>query len=202
MSTLNCPNCAAELEKRLQYTKFMVCPYCQSRLFLEDDAVRHAGEMSAMTEVPSILKLGGDFTYRGWNFIPVGRVRYDYGRGFWDEWWVMDNEGKGKWISVDEGDIAIEESVEFEDEVPSFDGLSIGDAVKLGGKDFIVTEKNACVSKGAEGELPFEIIQDESYNFIDLSGAGKRIVTLEYFKDGVDCYEGVWVDPFDVKANS
>jgi len=58
------------------------------------DAVRNAGKMSAVSDEPSIIKLHGVYMYRSWGFSPIGRVRYDYGKGWWDEWYCVDNEGK------------------------------------------------------------------------------------------------------------
>ncbi len=131
MSKFNCPSCAAELGKPLKYSKFIICEYCQSSIFLEDDAVRHAGTMSILSEEPSIIQLRRLFDYRGWSFTPVGRVRYDYGRGWWDEWWCYDDKGIAKWVSVDEGSIAIEETVEVDGEVPLFNDVNIGDKISL-----------------------------------------------------------------------
>lgn len=198
-----CPSCGGELAQRFSATKFIVCGYCQSCLFLEDEGVRNAGKMSTLSEAPSIFQLGGSYNYRNWGFVPIGRVRYDYGRGWWDEWYVADNKGEFKWISVDEGDIAIEEPADLDGEVPSFEAISIGDQIPLKVKgqviNFIVTELNNCTCIGAEGELPFEIVPYETYYYVDLSGPDRRIFTLEYTEDGVNAFEGTWVDPFDIK---
>lgn len=201
----SCPNCGAELGIKFSASKFVVCEFCQSCLFLEDEAVRNAGKMSVLTEFPSIFCLGGQFSYRNWSFVPIGRVRYDYGRGWWDEWYVADNKGEFKWITVDEGDIAIEQKAEFEGRIPEFDQTNIGDTVslKLQGLElkFQVTEKNSCTCIGAEGELPFPITPFETYYYLDLSGPNKRIFTIEYTEDGTECYEGLWIDPFEIKGD-
>jgi Domain of unknown function (DUF4178) len=198
-----CPSCGALQNVKFKYTKFMVCEYCRSALFMEDDGVRNAGKMSEIADLPSLLQLGIPFKYATATYIPLGRVQYDFGRGCWDEWWCMDNTGQGTWISVDEGDIALEQRIEITEGLPGFDELKVGDQVVLRSykKTFNVTvvEKQRCKMVGAEGELPFPIIPGEEYNYIDFSGADKMILTAEYFGDDVDCYQGIWLDPFGIK---
>ena len=45
---LNCPNCGAAVPHNLKYAKLASCPSCQVALFLEEDAVKHAGERNAL----------------------------------------------------------------------------------------------------------------------------------------------------------
>jgi hypothetical protein len=202
--TFNCPSCGSPLQRRFQFSKFIVCEYCRVSLVLEDEAVHNAGYASVSMDIPSILELNKQFEYRGWKFIPIGRVQYSYGRGVWDEWWVMDFKGAGKWVSTDEGDVAIEEGVELDSEVPAYDALAVGNPISLTieGQQMsgIVAEKNRCEMVGAAGELPFQIIPNEAYDYADILLFDKRIVTFEYFKDGANCYFGQWVDPFDIKG--
>ncbi|MDM8547386.1 DUF4178 domain-containing protein [Candidatus Venteria ishoeyi] len=108
--TYNCPSCGGPLALHFRYTKLMTCPHCGSGLFLDDKVVQLRGIQSVMADYPSLLQLYQNFTYRDWKFTPVGHVRFEYAHGYWDEWWVISsNSGEeGKWVSVDEGDIAIE----------------------------------------------------------------------------------------------
>lgn len=204
--TFNCPSCGSPLQKRFQFSKFIVCDYCRVSLILEDDAVHNAGYASVAMDLPSILELNKEFEYRGWKFFPVGRVQYSYGRGVWDEWWVMDYQGAGKWISTDEGDVAIEDGVELDYGIPSYDMLNVGNSITLsiGGESMsgIVAEKNVCEMVGAAGELPFQVIPNETYEYVDILLTNRKIITFEYFKDDANCYFGQWVDPFDIKGFS
>ncbi len=204
--TINCPSCAAELDKKINSTKHLICEYCFSSIFLEDGGVTNLGKMAELIDEPSILKLGLDFEYRDWNFVPIGRVRYDYGRGWWDEWFVMDTTGETKWVSVDEGHIAIEEKdTNPENASLYFDSISVGESTNLIIDDeslsFTVTEKKHCKCIAAEGELPFQIIPDEEFDYVDLLSKNGKSATVEMFNDGTkDIFLGTWVDPFDIKA--
>ena len=203
--TINCPSCAAELDKKIKSTKHIVCEYCYSSLFFEDDSIQNLGVMAEVIDEPSILQLNIDFEYRGWNFVPIGRVRYDYGRGWWDEWYVMDTKGETKWISVDEGQIAIEEKEERIENSPIvFEDCFVGDSIELTFKEkstlFTITEKKGCKNIAAEGELPFPIISDEEFNYIDLISKDGISATIEIFNDGSqEIFFGSWIDAYDLK---
>lgn len=195
----NCPSCGAGIERKLKYVKLIVCPHCQTSLFLEDDGVRKAGKMSVLTDQPSVLEIAHPFVYQGWTFIPRGRVRYDYSQGFWDEWWVMGNDGKDKWISVDEGDVAIENRFDAPADIPRFASFGIGQEIQLDNQQLIVTEKNSSVCVGAEGELPIKIEPQEKNDYIDFSGQNSTVYRIRYFSNRIECYKGKWIDIFELR---
>jgi len=203
MKDLECSSCGASIGLKEKFSKFFVCEYCGSAIFIEDDAIKNAGKMSKVIDVPSLINLGYTYTYRNFSFTPIGMVSYDYGRGFWDEFYVSDNEGKYHWVSVDEGDIAIEEPVKEQLNISQFNSIKIGDTLSLYKNEIeiplLVTEKNSCRCIGAKGELPFPVTMEEKYNYLDLSGPGGTIYTIEYTEDGTDVYYGKWIDPYDIK---
>jgi len=200
---LNCPVCGAAVPSRLAYAKLLVCEHCNTSLFLEDEMVRNVGEKSALTEVPSILEIGRRFQYRNWLFEPYGRVRFDYGDGFWDEWWVVLDSGQGRWVSVDEGEIAVESPLDDERELldrpPDFDSLRIGRKVSFANLELTVTERNEATCIGVQGELPEVIRPGDKHRYAHLSGPRGVLLTLEFFDDRFKAFKGVWIDPFELQ---
>jgi hypothetical protein len=168
-------------------------------LFLEDDAVRKAGKTAILTEQPSLLIIRQRFCYNQTCFMPIGHIRYSYPKGFWDEWWVLNDDGTSSWISVDEGDMTIENTVEKISTIPPFSEISIGQDIIINDDVLTVTEKDTCRCMGVEGELPFKIKLDETFDYVDLSGSPNLIYTLEYCSDRIECFKGRWIDPFEVK---
>lgn len=197
--TFNCPNCGAELEARLATTKLVACAYCDSNVLLEDDAVRLAGKSGVMADLPSLIQMHGNYRYRGWQFMAVGRARFDYGQGSWDEWWVMGNDGEGRWLAVDEGDFALEEQVETE-AIPSAFELVPGKGVTIGDEKLLVTEQGRAECIGIEGELPEKLSVGDRYTYFHLSGEGGRIYTLEIDRGRAALHRGHWIDPFEIEA--
>jgi len=202
-SNSNCPSCGAATPPLLKHSKLVVCAYCDSTLFLEDAQVASAGEKSVLTEIPSILSLGQQFHVGSWTFQPVGRIRYEYGAsdGYWDEWWVQLSTGNTKWISNDEGEYVIENEAEVDGEVPDYEQFKIGARVELLGKQLRVTELNQATCIGIQGQLPEVVHPGDKHRYAHLEGAKGELITVEYDEDSVTLFEGVWVDPFEIKAS-
>lgn len=197
--TFHCPNCGAELEAKLATAKLVACAYCDSNVLLEDEAVKLAGKRGVMAEYPSLIRMHGQYRYRGWQFMAVGRARFDYGQGFWDEWWVMGGDGEGRWLAVDEGDFALEEPVEI-GRTPSPFELAPGNRVTIEGEQLTVTEKGRATCLAVEGELPEALGVGDSYTYFHLSGPGGLIYTLEIDRGRAALHRGHWMNAFEIEA--
>ena len=196
----NCPVCGAPAPKQMQFAKLLVCDSCKTSLFLEDNAVKHAGVKSVVVDQPSIFSLGQTYRYRAMTFETVGRIQFDYGGGYWDEWYVMKPSGKCMWVSVDEGDIAIESPMTINTPIPACDSVTIGQTVNLDGQKLLVTEINSCECVAVEGQLPEVVFPGDEHHYVHLSGSKGTLFTLECFGDESLLFKGTWVDPFDIKA--
>ena len=198
---LNCPACGASAPVNLKFTKLMVCEHCKTTLFIEDEAVKHAGKKAALIDTPSIFSIGRRYRYRTMYFEPMGRIQFEYGdgTGVWDEWWVMDDSGTGKWISIDEGDIAIETPVEHTEELPECILLKPGQELKLLGQTLTVTEVNKASCLSVEGRLPEVIFAGEKHQYAHCSAPGGILFTIECSEDTRQLYKGSWIDPFDIE---
>lgn len=196
--SLTCPSCGNIINQMTKSPQMLVCPACNSTHLLTGGKMEDVGKSAILTDVPSIFEMYKTYKYQDWRFTPVGRVRYDYGDGYWDEWFVRSDNGKETWVSVDEGDIAIESIMQKGVAVPAFDEVQVGGALMINRIRMTVAEKNTCIMIGAQGELPFKIVPNESYNYIDLLGPKRTAFTIEYQSTGIDCYKGVWVDPFEI----
>ncbi|NCB39559.1 MAG: DUF4178 domain-containing protein [Erysipelotrichia bacterium] len=196
--TLTCPSCGNTINQVTRSPQIVVCPVCNSTNFLNNGKLEDVGKSAVLTDTPSIFEIYKTYRHKDWKFTPIGRVRYDYGDGYWDEWFVRSDNDKETWVSVDEGEIAIESLVKKGVSVPPFDDVKVGGIVMINRDRMTVIEKNSCTMTGAQGELPFKIIPNESYNYIDLLGPRRISFTIEYQQSSVDCYKGVWVDPFDI----
>lgn len=199
---INCPQCGNELPLTFRHAKLTVCTHCDSTIFLEDEAVKLAGQQSVLSQNPSLLQLGTPFTYRKQSFTPVGKIRYAYELGYWEEWWALGNDGRGFWISIDEGDFAFEKPIELDTiDTPQVENLSLGQKVTLFNDDWQVTEIGKGTCEGYEGDLPKIIRVGEVVPYVHLSGMSGQLITLEYVNKTVNAYKGEWVDPFDIKSS-
>lgn len=203
-TTHNCPQCGNLLPLNFRHSKLAVCESCGSTIFLEDDAVRLAGKSAVLAEMPSLLQLHVPFSYKERSYTPVGHVRYRYQGGFWDEWWVLDGQGEGRWVSVDEGDFAFEVPMKWSLPFPDIREAQVGKPVKRGNQVWEITEKGLCNCEGIKGELPERILPGERMGYLHLSANNGVLVTLEYpFQNGDPvAYQGVWIDPFEITVDA
>ena len=197
----NCPACGAQLSWKFQFAKQIVCEYCSSLLFLNDDTVSKAGMSAGLAELPSLLNLYEYFKYDKKKYLPVGCVQYEYDLGFWNEWWCLTSSQQGVWITVDEGSITIEERIDLNEGVGSFDNYRVGQLCDLGKHGMMqVVEKKECTLVAARGELPFKIKIGEQLKYIDLINQKGETFSMQFFSgNSFELFQGQWIDPFKIE---
>jgi len=197
-TTKNCPQCGDALAIHFKYSKLVKCRSCGSSIFLEDDAVKLIGESALLAPEPSLIQLHKPFTYKNTNYLPLGKIRYSYGRGFWEEWFLKDEKNKEYWLSIDEGDFTLQKKVKID--------LPFGhpSSVKVGKKyaAYLVSEKGSGKCVGFEGELPEEIKIDEQHHYLHLSAGGGNLLTVEYTAHKIETFKGMWIDPLEIKVDA
>ncbi|MGB3406803.1 MAG: DUF4178 domain-containing protein [Jannaschia sp.] len=198
----NCPNCGAALPSLLAHARMVNCDFCGASVVLDDDVLRKAGEAGAMLDAPELVAVGvpvalGDVG----TFTATGHVRYDYGRGHWDEYHGTLDDGSLVWVSVDEGDVVVQRAL-AEDQVPAMPGKPrIGRQITVDGVDYVCSEADSARAVAFRGQLPEEIVIGETHFFANFSGPRGALVSAELWGDGESAmYFGFWVDPFDVRA--
>lgn len=198
-ASVTCPSCGNIIKPETRSPQLLVCPACNTVNLLENGRLEDVGKSACLTEEPSIFEIHKRYKYKDWKFTPVGRVRYDFGDGYWEEWYVRDDAGKEAWVSVDEGEIAIEKPFGKNLKLPAFEEIKVGGAIMINRQRMTVIEKNSCTCVGAQGELPFKAVIGETYNYIDLLGQRRASFTIEYEEDNkVACFKGIWIDAFDI----
>ncbi|MEO1491091.1 MAG: DUF4178 domain-containing protein [Pseudomonadota bacterium] len=200
MAQFNCPNCGAPLETRLTATKMVDCDHCETTVLLADDGLTSMGTRGTMTDYPSLIRLHQPFRVGADSFHPVGHARFSYGRGWWDEWWCETGRGYF-WVSVDEGDYAVEVPVEIAAplDVGSF---AVGQRVRFNGEDLKITETGSSVCEAIRGELPEPLRVGDTYTYWHLSGQNGRLITIEEEDGEAVATEGHWLDPFKIKIQA
>ena len=193
---ITCPQCGDSLPMYVSYAKVAKCDSCKSTIFIEDKGLRLAGESSVLSDEVSLIKLNTPFTYKNHSFLPVGMVRYSYGRGFWEEWWLQRNDGENFWLSVDEGDMVLEKEIENIYETLNFSKLSLG---KMLDKKYIITEVGEAKVEGFEGSLPNSVDVNVVFKYLHLSEKNANLITIEQVGNQMSTYKGIWIDSFLIK---
>lgn len=196
----NCGNCGAELPGRLAHARMITCEFCGTSSVLRDQAFEIAGSGGEMLDVPSLIHLGQSVMVKSLDLMPVGHARFSYGRGWWDEFWCIDGRGMGHWLSVDEGDYALERDLDREHWPKGF-RAKLGAKVEISDETYTVTEAETANCLAVRGEFPEELDLGEAHLYFDLSAPGGAMATYEKWDGGESWSTGHWVDPWDATVS-
>lgn len=199
MTPQTCPNCGDQLAPLLGFTKMVDCDSCGSTVILDGEALRHAGTRGEMLDAPSLIQVGRDVDIHGTRYSPVGHIRFDYGPGWWDEYWCLDGAGDGVWLSVDEGDIAFERPVPAE-RAPV---LLSGNRAEFESRVFHQTEADRATCIAFRGQLPEVITLGETHEYVGYVTNEGQALSLERWTENGQQYEawfeGDWLDPWQIR---
>jgi len=196
---VSCPNCGYGFDALRRSTRMFDCPSCGTTLFREGDALAPLGNHGEMHDTPMLFGIGDTIHAEERAYSVLGHVRYDYGRGFWDEMWAEDPQGCGAWISIDEGDVVIQRALPDEAVRAGLMGeLRLGAQVRVENRIYTVTEMDAATAVAFRGELPERIELGDTHRFVNASGAAGALLSGEVWDGGESWFLGSWLDPFDL----
>ncbi|MEE9394398.1 MAG: DUF4178 domain-containing protein [Planctomycetota bacterium] len=188
---MQCPSCGSGIEADERYGHFRVCPYCQSALLLDKEAAKISGKMAVLAKPKGPLHLGATGNAKGRGFQVIGRVRYGYQQGFWDEWYLVFEDGDSGWIGEDEDEFTVEVPVDWQPSPELHESLKPGDALPYPDGDFSLKEKGVAICEGGEGQLPFAVETGEKTPFLDAVGRDEnQFLSVEFGEEGPRAFLG------------
>ena len=186
---LRCPNCGGEHSLVNPGITMLVCEFCKTVVYWDADSVLRAGLQSILPESDARLFMHARGKLGGRDFEVVGHLRYDHGRGQWDEWYLQLGDGAVAWLSEDERELSLEQAVQPDQPLPPLSALRPGLSLGLEGVVHTVRELGTATCVGGEGQLPFTIQPGERYPYADLASLdGVRFASLEYELDGASAH--------------
>lgn len=195
--TLNCPACGAPLEIQSRFTTLVACEYCGQTAYVHDDELDPTGKVAKLTDYVSRLQVGKEGAIRGRKFKALGRVRYRYEDGMWDEWYLLMEDGQPAWLSEDEGDYILYSKKRLTAPIPPWEELSVGRFIPVPPMNVFVSEKGRGSIVGAEGEMSFSAMPNEQIRYIDGNASG-RAVSLVFTQHGINLAVGEPLDFHDI----
>ena len=187
---MECPSCGARLEIDQRLALFAVCTYCNASLIVDQEALALRGKMALLRPPLGPLALGIRASLEGRRFEVLGRVRYAYAAGFWDEWFIKFDDGESAWISQDEGRLLVEVLIPLGKLDPGSLPAGPGSSVTLAGHDFRVREEARATLEAAEGQLPFAVQAGDEHPYFDLVSEKGIFGTLELEPQGARLFVG------------
>lgn len=152
-----------------------------------EDALKEVGKTAALVEDGSPLQLGSSGTIEGKTFTIVGRIQYQFGLGFWNEWFIhmADDAGGPAWLGEANGlyfftrlkkDARLSENLNFDD-------LQAGGAVQVDGRLYYIKDIQTSMVVSGEGELPFPFESEYEAPVVDLVAADGTFATLDFSEE-------------------
>ncbi len=199
-TTLTCPNCGYGFAELQRATRMFDCPSCGTTLFRGDLALEPMGDHGEMHEMPMLFGLHDTIETGSERLTVIGHVRFDYGRGWWDEMWAIDGNGNGAWISIDEGDVVLQHPIAPDDQPRWKASPDLGSSFTFHGEPYTVTETDRGTAIAIRGELPEQLRVGEAHDFVNASGQRGGLISGEFWDGGRAWYEGYWLDPFEIRV--
>jgi hypothetical protein len=192
---INCPSCGAPLELSYRAAKVVVCNYCGQTSFINAGQLEaYGGAKVLLADYGSLFTLHQRGQIKKMSFETMGRLRFEYYEGFWDEWLVLLNNNEEAWLQEDEGELTLFRKAQISGETPSFDSIKVGQTISLqlqlpgnnnvGKYPVFIIEKHKATIQGGEGELPFLIEPGEQADYADGICNGSP-VSIDYTVEGI-----------------
>ena len=192
-----CPSCGAMIPFRVSIDLLAICPFCRSLVQRKDLDLETLGVSAQLQADGTPLQAGSRGAYRGAAFEVAGRVQLETPHGFWNEWFIVFEDGCRGWLGESQGAYAV--SFATVCEVPPLDALKVHAKVELKGAAYQVLEIIDAKYLAAEGELPFKPPLGESAASADLIGENGAFGTIDYSETPPEVFTGEYQD-FDALA--
>jgi len=186
--TTSCPNCGAPIEFRFDDSFVRVCDHCRNAVLRTDRDVSSLGKVADLAPIDSPLKLFSEGRYGSEGFLLVGMAQIHHpAGGIWQEWYAKLDGGKWGWLAEAQGRyyLTFEEPTA---ELPAFTDFSPGGKVELPvhgrTQTFTISEATTASYVSATGELPFRLVPQGSFRYVDLDDGEGTFATIDFGDEG------------------
>ncbi|MGE5182146.1 MAG: DUF4178 domain-containing protein, partial [Acidobacteriota bacterium] len=183
----SCPNCGAPIEFRFDDSFVRVCDHCRAAVLRTDRELSSLGEVADLTPIETPLRLFSEGHYGQGTFLLVGmaQIRHAAG-GIWQEWYAKLGGGTWGWLAEAQGRYYLTFEHAGDVPLPAYESLQPGAVVPLPvpGRatptPFTVAEVTAASYLAARGELPFRLVPQGQFRYVDLSDGHGLFATIDY----------------------
>ncbi|WP_439813580.1 DUF4178 domain-containing protein [Zavarzinia sp. CC-PAN008] len=196
MANPSCPSCGAEVPLRSAALPYATCAYCQAVLVRQDEGLREVGRTAILPADVSPIQLTTTGHADGLAFTVVGRVRWGWRDGSWNEWLLEMADGSSRWLGEAMGLFMVTaERPELLD-LPLLatfrhgGGLIRDAVVTIDGRSFVASDLKEAQCLGSEGQLGFPSPRGRAMTSIDFRDAVGGLLSLQRDQDGARAWFG------------
>lgn len=200
MLRVPCPNCGAEVLFRSPALPSRVCDYCQTIVVRRGQDVEAVGKAAVLPFDVSPIQIGTRGRYDGQGFEVIGRVRWGWIDGSWNEWLLLFDDGKDGWLGEAMGQLMLLKERALGDmRSNAINALADGKPVELGmeaeldGEKLMVADAREATCIAAEGELPFPAPVGLTIFSVDLRSPSGACASLQREGEMPTLYAGRYV---------
>jgi len=199
MANLVCASCGAALEIENQFIRTVTCTFCGSSYLVSgSESLNPMGKGATLADYPSRLRVGMTGKIKGKGFHCLGRVRYLYDSGFWEEWQIAWDDGAPPdWLEEDEGDWVLYRRERVKGAIPPYEQIKVGSSVQVNNYKVFVTEKREGRMAGSEGQFSSVLPLQGKFGYFQ-GGADNKSVSINYWDDEIELSVGEDLDFSDV----
>ncbi|MEK6540535.1 MAG: DUF4178 domain-containing protein [Pseudomonadota bacterium] len=207
MATLSCPNCGNPLTYTSPALPVKICDRCQSVVVRHDDQLERIGEAAVLPFDVSPIQIGSMGLYEGQGFTIVGRIRWGWSAGSWNEWLALFDDGSNAWLGEAMGDFMLlrEADMATNPQLQSWAGggvPALGSTFTDAGVSYTATDVKSAHILASEGELPFRCTTDWTIESVDFRSSGMECASFQRDEDGASFYTGKVVSLGDLRMHN
>jgi hypothetical protein len=180
---VGCPSCGAEVEFRYDDSFVRVCGHCRSAVVRTDRGVETLGQFADLMPIASPLRLFAEGRHGSAGFLLIGMAQLRHAAGgVWQEWYAKLDGGQWAWISEAQGRLyfTLERPDVAVPPISAVAQLAPGARLVLAGTTFTVAERGTATYASALGEIPYRLVPNSSFQFVDLSDGRGGFATIDY----------------------
>lgn len=209
MIEANCPNCGAAVRFRSVDLPVKVCAYCRSSLVRTGDHLESIGVVAEVPDDVSPLQIGTRGQWEASPFELIGRVRWRWADGGWNEWLMLFSDQSTGWLGEAMGRYMALRAIDHSGFRTGLVRALRDDTVITLGMDatidrvrYIVTDIKDASCVASEGELPFSAPAGLTIRSVDLMAADGHCASLQKESGDVTVYTGRYVDLAELRATN
>ncbi len=189
-----CPACGGELQFKSRFSAMGICPYCQSVLKRDGELWRQTGKMAALPPDMSPFQIGTQGKYLLNPFEMIGQLKVAWQDGFWNEWYLLEENGNQAWLAEAMGFLSYSYEVALTSALENPKDYRVGHTLTLAGETYTISDIKDFECVGCVGELPLEFSAGMQGVSIDLLSTDDNCAYLEYSQNRYRFFKGKNVD--------
>jgi hypothetical protein len=206
VQSVPCPNCGAEVAFRSPALPVKVCDYCRTLVVRYEQSAQAMGEAAVLPFDVSPIQRGTRGRCFDQDFEIVGRVRWSWGDGSWNEWLMLLGDGSHAWLGEAMGQYMAMQEVALTGQLPKvvrrlMDGGEAvpGEKATIGGADYSIADIRTVTCVACEGELPFTAPAGWSMLSVDFRNADGLCASFQKDRGENALYVGRYVTLAELK---